>query len=82
VVTQGIGTILDARHLVLVANGPDKAAPVARAIEGPVTAMVPASALQLHAHATVVLDEAAAADLTLADYYRETFDGKPGWQSI
>jgi glucosamine-6-phosphate deaminase len=82
VVTQGIGTILDARHLVLIANGADKSGPVAGAIEGPVTAMVPASALQLHPHATVVLDDAAAAELRLADYYRETFVGKPDWQSI
>lgn len=82
VVTQGIGTILDAAHLVLIANGPEKAVPVARAVEGPVTAMVPASALQLHRHATVVLDEAAAGELRLANYYRETFADKPPWQSI
>lgn len=82
VVTQGIGTILDAAHLVLVANGPSKAVPVARAVEGPITALVPASALQLHRHATFVLDEAAAGELRLADYYRETFAGKPPWQGI
>jgi len=82
VVTQGVGTILDAGHLVLTATGPDKAGPVARAIEGPLTAMVPASALQLHPHATVVLDDAAASKLELADYYRETFAGKPSWQSV
>jgi glucosamine-6-phosphate deaminase len=82
VVTQGIGTILDASHLVLIANGADKSGPIAQAVEGPVTAMVPASALQLHAHATVVVDDAAAADLRLAAYYRETFAGKPDWQTI
>jgi len=82
VVTQGIGTILDARHLVLIANGPHKARPVARAVEGPVTAMVPASVLQLHPHATVVLDDAAATGLRLSDYYQETFIGKPAWQGI
>jgi glucosamine-6-phosphate deaminase len=80
VVTQGIGTILDARHLVLVAMGPGKADPIARAVEGPLAAMCPASALQLHPHATVVIDEAAAAKLTLADYYRSTFAAKPPWQ--
>jgi glucosamine-6-phosphate deaminase len=82
VVTQGIGTILDARHLVLLAFGGAKAPAVARAMEGPVTAMVPASALQLHPHVTVVLDEDAASSLRLADYYRETWAHKPPWQGI
>jgi len=82
VVTQGLGTILDARHLLLVATGGGKAGPVARAVEGPLTAMCPASVLQLHPHATVVVDEAAAADLTLADYYREAYANKPAWQEL
>jgi glucosamine-6-phosphate deaminase len=82
VVTQGIGTILDARHVVLVATGEHKARPIARAVEGPVTAMVPASALQLHPHATVVVDEAAAVELTLLDYYRDVWAAKPEWQGI
>ncbi|MGO1496770.1 glucosamine-6-phosphate deaminase [Agrococcus casei] len=58
--TQGIGTILEARQLVLLAFGESKAQAVARAVEGPVTEDVPASALQLHPHATIVIDEAAA----------------------
>jgi glucosamine-6-phosphate deaminase len=82
VVTQGVGTILQARHLVLLAFGAAKADAVARAVEGPVTAMVPGSALQLHPHATVVLDEPAAANLTLAGYYRETWAHKPPWQGL
>jgi glucosamine-6-phosphate deaminase len=82
VITQGVGTILEARHLVLVAIGAGKASAVAKAVEGPVTAMVPASALQLHPHATVVLDDAAATALSLAEYYRETFAGKPAWQGL
>jgi glucosamine-6-phosphate deaminase len=80
VVTQGLGTILEARHLVLVACGEHKAEPIARAVEGPLTAMCPASVLQLHPRATVVVDEAAASQLTLADYYRETYEFKPPWQ--
>ena len=80
VVTQGLGTILEARHLLLVACGPGKAAPIARAVEGPLTAMCPASVLQLHPHATVVVDEAAASQLTLAEYYREAYELKPAWQ--
>ncbi len=63
--TQGVATILDARQLLLVASGPRKAGPVALALEGPVTAEVPASALQLHAQLTVVLDEPAAAGLAV-----------------
>jgi glucosamine-6-phosphate deaminase len=82
VLTQGIGTILAAAHLVLVAWGAGKAGAVAAAVEGPLTAMVPASALQLHPHATVVVDEDAAGGLRLADYYRETFAGKPDWQGL
>ena len=80
--TQGLGTILEARHLLLVACGAGKAAPIARAVEGPLTAMCPASVLQLHPHATVVVDEAAAARLELADYYREAFEHKPPWQQL
>jgi glucosamine-6-phosphate deaminase len=82
VVTQGLGTILEARHLVLVACGAAKAAPIARAVEGPLTAMCPASVLQLHPHATVVVDEPAATQLDLADYYREAFEHKPPWQQL
>ncbi|MGH9212159.1 MAG: glucosamine-6-phosphate deaminase [Acidimicrobiales bacterium] len=82
VVTQGIGTILEAHHLVLLAFGPAKAQAVAQAVEGPVTAMVPASALQLHPHVTVVVDEDAASRLRLAGYYRETFAHKPRWQGL
>lgn len=80
VITQGIGSILDAGHLVLVASGESKAASIARAVEGPLAAMFPASAIQLHRHATVVIDEAAAGQLTLADYYRDVYANKPAWQ--
>ncbi|MGW3388286.1 glucosamine-6-phosphate deaminase [Streptomyces cinereoruber] len=82
VITQGIGTILEARHLVLLATGEGKAEAVAQTVEGPVAALVPASALQLHPHATVVVDEAAASKLKLADYFRHTFANKPAWQGI
>jgi len=80
--TQGIGTILEARHLVLLASGPAKAEAVAAAIEGPLTASLPASALQLHPHATVVIDGTAASLLERTDYYRATYDAKPEWQEI
>src|SRR6267378_7420389 len=61
-ITMGVGTILDAHKLVLVASGSSKAKAVAQAVEGPVTSMVTASALQLHRDAVVIVDEAAAAD--------------------
>lgn len=81
-VTQGLGTILRARHLVLLAFGEGKAAAVAAAVEGPLTASMPGSAIQLHAHVTVVLDEAAARGLQYRDYYRWAQDHKPGWQGL
>lgn len=80
VVTMGIATILEARHCVLVADGAGKADAVAAMVEGPLTAMVPASALQMHPRATVIVDEAAAARLSLRDYYREVQRNKPQWQ--
>ena len=81
-ITQGLGTILRARHLILLAFGAGKAAAVAGAVEGPVTASLPGSAIQLHPHTTVLVDEAAASQLRFADYYRYTFANKPAWQGI
>lgn len=78
--TQGLGTIMDAREIVLVAQGNQKAAAIAGIVEGPVAAMCPGSVLQLHPRVTVVVDESAASELLLADYYRTTFDQKPLWQ--
>lgn len=80
VITMGIGTILEARHCLLVADGAAKADAVVRMVEGPLSAMVPASALQMHPHVTVIVDEAAAAKLSLRDYYREVQRNKPQWQ--
>ncbi|MFW2513058.1 glucosamine-6-phosphate deaminase [Demequina sp. SO4-13] len=81
-VTQGLGTILRAGHLVLLAFGEGKADAVAAAVEGPVTASMPGSAIQLHARVTVILDEAAAASLRHLDYYRWAQRHKPDWQGI
>lgn len=69
VITQGLGTIGTARKTVLIATGEHKAAAVAAAVEGPVSAMCPASVLQLHPQAVMVVDEAAASQLQLRDYY-------------
>jgi glucosamine-6-phosphate deaminase len=80
VITMGVGTIMDARRLLVLAHGPSKASAVAQMIEGPLTAMVPASALQEHPRATAIIDEAAAAQLTMKDYYRAVQAHKPAWQ--
>jgi glucosamine-6-phosphate deaminase len=78
-ITMGVGTILDAREVVLLATGPRKAGIIAKAVEGPVTSMVSASALQLHPACKVVVDEAAGADLMAKDYYRWIFENEPEW---
>jgi glucosamine-6-phosphate deaminase len=80
--TQGLATIMEARHLILVATGRRKAEAVHQLVEGPISALWPATILQLHPHATVLLDEAAARRLQLVDYYRETYRSKPQWQGI
>jgi glucosamine-6-phosphate deaminase len=80
--TQGLGTIMDARQVVLLASGESKADAIAHAVEGPLAASCPASVLQLHQHATVIVDEAAGSRLRLADYYREAYANKPPWQQL
>jgi glucosamine-6-phosphate deaminase len=80
--TQGLATIMAARHVVLVATGRGKAEAVHHLVEGGVSAMWPATILQHHPHATVLLDDGAARRLQLVDYYRETYQSKPDWQGI
>ena len=82
VITMGIGTILEARQNLLLAFGAGKARAIAEAVEGPVTALNPASVLQLHPVAKVCLDEPAAACLQRADYYRWVYANKPAWQQF
>jgi glucosamine-6-phosphate deaminase len=81
-ITQGLGTIRRARHLVLLAFGEAKADAIAAAVEGPMTASQPGSSIQLHPHTTVVVDEAAAAGLANLAYYRHAFAHKHAWQGI
>jgi glucosamine-6-phosphate deaminase len=80
--TQGLATIMEARHVMLVATGPSKAEAVHHLVEGAVSALWPASILQHHPHVTVLVDEAAARRLQLVDYYRETYRSKPEWQGL
>ncbi|MBM7366739.1 glucosamine-6-phosphate deaminase [Gordonia hydrophobica] len=77
VITQGLGTICDARRLALVATGVGKADAIAAAVEGPLSAACPASILQWHPNATIVVDPAAASRLKDADYYRYVYANKP-----
>ena len=77
-ITMGVGTVLDARRLVMLANGQHKAWAVAQALEGPVTTMITASALQMHPIVKVFLDQPAAAQLTMRDYWQWVERMKPG----
>ncbi len=80
VLTMGIGTIMESRQVVLLAFGSGKADTVAASVEGPISSMMPASALQFHPQTHFIVDEPAAAKLTKADYYRWVYDNKPDWQ--
>ncbi len=81
-ITQGLGTIMEAREILLVATGRAKAGAVARVVEGAISAMWPGSVLQIHPNATVVVDEGAASQLALSEYYRETYANLPPWQRV
>lgn len=80
--TQGLATIMAGRHLVLLATGRGKAEAVHHLVEGAVSAMWPATILQHHPHVTVLVDNAAAGRLQLADYFRSTYASKPAWQGL
>jgi glucosamine-6-phosphate deaminase len=73
-ITMGIGTILEARRILLLASGAAKANAVALAVEGPLTASVSASALQMHRQVTILVDRAAAENLQHKDYYRKSLE--------
>jgi glucosamine-6-phosphate deaminase len=80
VITMGIGTIMEAKAVLLLAFGENKACAVAGAAEGPITASNPASILQMHPDARFYLDEGASGQLVRSDYYRWVFEQKPSWQ--
>lgn len=80
VITMGIGSIMESRKIILLAFGENKADAIEKTVEGPITSMVPASILQMHKQAIIILDEAAASRLKRADYYRWVYDHKPDWQ--
>jgi glucosamine-6-phosphate deaminase len=80
--TMGVGTILDSRELLLLATGQAKASILAKAVEGPITAMISASAMQLHPNCKVIVDEEAARELKGRDYYNWIFENEPEWQEF
>src|SRR5882724_2418362 len=79
-ITMGVGTILERRRCILLATGESKAEVIAKAVEGPITSMISATTLQLHARCTVVVDEEAAGQLKEKDYYRWIFANEPEWE--
>jgi len=81
-ITMGVGTILEARRCLLLVTGAEKAEIVARAVEGPVTAMISATALQWHPRCTVIVDEPAAARLQGREYYQWIFQNEPEWDEF
>jgi len=80
--TMGVGTILDSRELLLLATGGAKASILAKAVEGPITAMISASAMQLHPDCKVIVDEEAARELKGRDYYDWIFQNEPEWEAF
>ncbi|GMA32641.1 glucosamine-6-phosphate deaminase [Litorihabitans aurantiacus] len=80
--TQGLGTIAESRHAVMLGFGRGKAQAVRECVEGPVSSHWPASVLQMHPHATVIVDAEAADQLAFTEYYRAVREGKPAWQGL
>lgn len=81
-ITMGVRTILDCRRCLLLATGADKAEIVARAVEGPLTSMVSASALHLHSDCTVILDAPASSQLKGTRHYQSVFENSPKWKTF
>jgi glucosamine-6-phosphate deaminase len=78
-ITMGVGTILESKRCLLLVTGGQKAKVLAEAVEGPITSMITASALQLHPRCTVIVDEACAKKLKGRKYYRWIFENEPEW---
>jgi len=80
VITMGIGTIMESKHVILLGFGKNKAQAIKDTIEGPLTASIPASILQTHEQATIIVDEEAASKLDRCDYYKWVYNNRPAWQ--
>lgn len=81
-ITMGVGTILESKRCLVLVTGAEKAMIVAQAVEGPITSMLSASALQLHPRCTVIVDEAAAARLEQREYYEWIFHNEAEWAAF
>lgn len=79
VITMGIGTVMDSASVLLLAFGDGKANAIAQSVEGPISAFTPASILQMHKNAKVLIDEQASTMLKLKDYYTWVYERKPKW---
>ena len=73
---MGVGTIMEAKKILLMASGKSKTTPITKAIEGPISSMCSASAIQLHPKTMVMIDEAAAKDLKEKKYYKWVYKNK------
>ena len=80
--TMGVGTILECKRLLMLVTGDSKADILAKAVEGPITSMISATAIQLHPDCVVVADEEAASKLVAKDYYRWLFENEPEWRDF
>jgi len=78
--TMGVGTILEAKRIIMLVTGTEKAEILAKAVEGPITSMISATALQLHPACTIIVDEEAAEKLQEREYYRWIFENEPEWE--
>lgn len=82
VITMGLGTIMEAKQIVLMAFGKDKAKAISLCVEGPVSAYIPASILQFHNCVKIVIDREAASLLKNREYYEWVYSQKPKWQKL
>ncbi len=78
--TMGVGTILESKRCLMLVTNAEKADILAKAVEGPITSMISATAMQLHEHCTVIVDEEAAANLEQKEYYNWVFANEPEWE--
>lgn len=81
-ITMGVGTILESHRCIVLVTGAKKADILARAVEGPITAMISATALQLHPRCVYIVDEEASARLTEKEYYNRIFETEPEWETF
>jgi len=79
-ITMGVGTVLESKRCLMLVTGKEKTEVLAKAVEGPITSMITASALQLHPRCTVICDERAAEKLQGKDYYYWIFSNEPEWE--